>query len=73
MIEDESLLERLDVSVNSEFNISDMLIKPKSSMIGLSRQSEIPWQEVQSDYQPGPFRAVRRYVQSRLEDSWNNV
>ena len=74
LIDDESLLDRLDIDQDSQLSVGDMLnqFQPRSTVRALSEISEIPHHEIRSDYQPGVFKAVRRYVQSKLEDSWNN-
>ena len=70
--EDEQLLQRLDMDEESKFNVSDVLVQPNTIINTDIELSDLNWNDIQSEYQPGPFRAVRRYVQTRLEDSWNS-
>jgi hypothetical protein len=59
--EDEQLLQ-LDMHEESKFNVSDVLVQPNTIINADVELSDLNWNDIQSEYQPGPFRAVRRYV-----------
>ena len=71
LLDDIQLLDRLDLEVQSQLSIGDMLNLQPSHGRTPSQASDIPHAEIRSDAQPLAFKAVRRYVQSKL-DWWND-